>query len=310
LSTPREDAKSVLSSDTETEACVGLGAMACVKILESEAQGGVTVKAGYKATLHKDEATKTASYTTTWSYKTGTNPWSAGKSSDVFLVPSLEVKFKNIKEVKWDLVQCASMQEKMKFSLDAADNKPAITFLTRYAIDKNELPSLKKLREVALSNVTSLRCPATLPLTVTTPISDECKSALADRDSLETAISHWNSFLERHDNITKMAGLGQLNNTPYTWLKSIKNKSETAKGIDSHYSGLVPSKLAENAVSLKTGKKTENSTELSSINVIKFSGGESEFSFELHRSDTEANTGLLGKTLKLTLVLVCLSILN
>ena len=118
---------------------------------------------------------------------------------------------------------------------------------------------------------------------------------------------NWKSFLQRHYNTSQQATQGLLKTTPYNWVSSIQEKenpldfeqsfTRNITGFDprmTHYSGLVPSKLAENAISLKTGKKTENSSELKEINLFKFSGGGNEFAFELDRNDVKSHTEKLS----------------
>jgi hypothetical protein len=288
-------------SEAEVGTCAGLGVMVCTNIIETTVKGGVSLAGGSEFTTAFNENQNTASYTTMWSYTTSVDPWSAGTSSDVFLVPSLNVKFKDITEIMWDATRCAYTEQKLKFALDSPENKPAITFLTHHMVTTTEIPNLERLRDAAQANVSAAKttsggqCPNMLPSSpsAVSLLSDECKIALANRDAMSSSILNWNSFLERHDNVMELARQGKLQGTPYSWVTSIKDKSDVSKRM-AHYSGLVPNTLAENAISLQTGKKTENSTELKQINLIKFSCGGSQFMFELHQNEIKSHTEKLN----------------
>lgn len=274
-------------AEEEASLCVGLGVDVCVKTVEAKVRGGISLEGGSDYNTALSENTNTASLTTTWSYVTSSDQWSAGTLSDVFLVPSLNVIFKDITEVLWNESTCAYSEEKLKFSLDSPDNKPAISFLTYYSVQNIEIPELTRLRDAAQANVTSIvGCPQTLPTSLASvkALSTDCQSSLANRDAMQNAIDNWQSFLERHDNVSTLAAQGELPHTPYTWIESLQETGDVPDDM-SHYSGLIPLKLAENAIPLQGTGQNKNSSQLKVINVITFTGGGSTFTFQLDNTN-------------------------
>ena len=101
----------------------GFGVESCLEMVEYDAGLTVDVDGGTDFLVSLTDRDTSSSFTTTWSYRTSTDQWTAGSPSDVFLVPNLNAKFKDITEVQWNGPdQCATTNDKIKFvSITMAD---------------------------------------------------------------------------------------------------------------------------------------------------------------------------------------------
>ena len=86
-------------SDIGLELCVGFGVLACAMTVESSLQGGINLGGGADFLLNLIDSKNGAEYTTTWSYSTSRDVWLAGKQSDTFLVPNLNMNFHDGKKI-------------------------------------------------------------------------------------------------------------------------------------------------------------------------------------------------------------------
>jgi len=155
------DSELVMGSGTEIDLsmCAGVGAAVCKPEVKSKYEADIRMGGGADfETKDEVEKSKAATFTTTWSYMTSADPWNAGKESDVFLVPNLNCKFKQVDEVTWTNVTCGMVETKLKFALDSPKNKPTIGFLSRYDVVNVEIPELTRLRNQSQGNMSSLNC--------------------------------------------------------------------------------------------------------------------------------------------------------
>ena len=81
------------------------------------------------------EKTKSNQFSTTWSYETSSDPWTAGPMSDVFVVPNLNVMYREVYVVEWDNTTCAVTTEgdgglpiTTTFNIEDTENQPALAF--------------------------------------------------------------------------------------------------------------------------------------------------------------------------------------
>ena len=289
----------------EIESCWGLGAEVCNEAVDVENLGMLDREMDESFVTHLVDGSDSASFTTNWSYKTSTDEWVAGESSDVFLVPNLNAKFKDITEVRFvgseESDTCTTAEDKLKFALESPENKPAIGFLSRFDIESVEIPDLKRLKEAAVVDAAELGCPDTLAdIDDSTPL--DCEKFIVNRDVFTDAIEDWGGFLERHDNITKMAKTGGLDAAkPGVWFNRIRDKSDNAALLPKqHYSSVIPKKLADQAEQVRflsgdSSASKAGSEELEHINLIKFDGGGAEIRFELKEEYVNEHTQKIGR---------------
>ena len=104
--------------------CAGVGYQNCGEILDTSIGVAVERDSNKDTMISLVDKSDSASVTTTWSYRTSNDEWVAGKNSDVFLVPNLIVRFKDVQEVSFDRnsTTCAKILPKLKFDLDSPEN--------------------------------------------------------------------------------------------------------------------------------------------------------------------------------------------
>ena len=142
-----------LSSTIEMklEMCLGLGAASCEELFRFDQDFKVF---GYNHDLggvvQKSDKKRSTQYTTTWSYQTSSDPWTAGAMSDVFIVPNLNVMYRNVQVVYWENEgSCAvkevngTLPETSTINLEDEENQPALAFFSRYHVEYVKLPELK-----------------------------------------------------------------------------------------------------------------------------------------------------------------------
>ena len=88
-------------TDIEVDGCVGAGAfgvvaIACQSMLDTKIGNGITYENRNDFLASIDHASNTGSFTIEWSYQTSQDPWMAGRRSDAFLVPNLNVVFREV----------------------------------------------------------------------------------------------------------------------------------------------------------------------------------------------------------------------
>ena len=104
--------------------CVGLGAAFCTTI--ATAEGGVKPYVGTTHTRSYGEEQATATTLGfSFEYTTSDDIEKAGNRSDMFLTPSLNVKFAKSAEITFDKASCAAgYKEIVTWSLDSETNVP------------------------------------------------------------------------------------------------------------------------------------------------------------------------------------------
>lgn len=94
-------------------------------------------------------------YSTTWSYQTSSDPWTAGSMSDTFVVPNLNVMYEEVYVVEWNNSTCGVTEEgqdrtlpqKTTFDIKSPENEPALAFFSRYHIQHVKLPELNRAKQ-------------------------------------------------------------------------------------------------------------------------------------------------------------------
>ncbi len=109
---------------SDSNSCVGVVASICSKVLMSE--GTITPYVGQTQTRsHGEEHTTSATLSFSFEYTTSDDIEKAGNRSDMFLTPSLNVKFAKSAEITFDKASCAAgYKEIVTWSLDSETNVP------------------------------------------------------------------------------------------------------------------------------------------------------------------------------------------
>ncbi len=116
------------SIGTDDEACVGLGVSVCKKVGKIAAAFGFGLDISTTLTW-SHESSNSVSLGFTYSYTTTDNPYIPSKLGDMFLTPSLNVKFSKSALISFDPDTCAgSSKEIVTWSLDSPSNMPVCLF--------------------------------------------------------------------------------------------------------------------------------------------------------------------------------------
>jgi hypothetical protein len=110
--------------DLEGDKCAGLGFAVCTSLAKTEGMVGPYFSIS-KSWNHGEEHSTSASVTYSFEYTTSDDIEKAGNRSDMFLTPSLNVKFSKSAEISFDKAACsAAYKEIVTWSLDSESNVP------------------------------------------------------------------------------------------------------------------------------------------------------------------------------------------
>jgi len=169
-------------------------------------------------------------FSTTWSFQTSEDPWTAGASSDVFVVPNLFVAVEEVYEVFWDEAECEaagvtdgdgtfSFPSQLVFDINSPPSEQSLAFYSRYHVEYVKIPELKYARDkqvelvIAMERKDPVCCSVPKVNSVCPPDkrNAECDQnaideEIGDRDALIDGVQSW------EDNVKKEADRGQLVN--------------------------------------------------------------------------------------------------
>jgi hypothetical protein len=112
------------SVGTDNDICVGLGIAVCKKLGKVAVSGGFGIDVSTIMTW-TTETSNSVTLGLTYSYSTSTNAFIPSKLGDMFLTPSLNIKFSKSALISFDPDACAgSSKEIVTWSLDSPSNVP------------------------------------------------------------------------------------------------------------------------------------------------------------------------------------------
>ena len=247
------------------------GAANCINLVKAKTEP-VTIMAETTNLFGGRPADKNHETEQTWSFsldvETSDNEMLAGESSDMFLVPALNVIFLDTDVISFDTETCeVSKSRTTTWSLDSDENTEVMSWLSAFEIETKELPDLKRRLDNAEANGDS----------------DE------EIAELERAIDAWQANLDRNKEVRDMAATGGLSSVHDFWTASEDTfdhdnvdpiDGEMNKGI-----ALAPHGAIDGAVDTDGGAADDTEkNDLRAINTIKFSGGGSTYSFTYEES--------------------------
>jgi hypothetical protein len=110
--------------DMDTDTCIGLGAAICSRIAQVSSSVTGYVGTTYTKSYGNEQATA-VSVSFSFEYTTSEDIEKAGNRSDMFLTPSLNVKFAKSAEIGFDKASCsATYKEIVTWNLDSESNVP------------------------------------------------------------------------------------------------------------------------------------------------------------------------------------------
>ncbi len=113
-----------MSFGTDNDICLGLGIATCKKIGNIAVDFGATMDFSTSFTTSTDSS-NSVSIGFTYTYTTSSSPFIPSKLGDMFLTPSLNVKFSKSAQISLNRTTCAAAyREIISWSLDSPSNMP------------------------------------------------------------------------------------------------------------------------------------------------------------------------------------------
>ena len=109
--------------------CIGVGAAECEDLLHLTLAKG-DYSGSSSADNYGEEHSSSAVLTFAFEYSTSDDPSKAGNSSDMFLTPSLNIKFSESANISFDTAACSGASKTIyTWSLDSPSNVPVCLLL-------------------------------------------------------------------------------------------------------------------------------------------------------------------------------------
>ncbi len=113
---------------SDNDVCIGLGAAVCTKLAMVSAKVAGYVGNTYTKS-YSDERSDSISMSYSFEYTTSEDIEKAGNRSDMFLTPSLNVKFAKSADISFNKSSCsAAYKEIVTWNLDSESNVPVCAF--------------------------------------------------------------------------------------------------------------------------------------------------------------------------------------
>merc|ERR1712038_1044227 len=287
----------------------GFGAIVlnCMGNLDNQAEIGLfNFEQNTGGIAQKSDETRSNQFSTTWSYQTSTDSWTAGAMSDVFVVPNLNVMYKEVFVVEWDNATCAVNTEEdgtvpttITFNIEDTENQPALAFFSRYHVNKIKIPELRGAKESKVNQKDGCDCTDDDPDKVCkyfeadgTEKSTTCSEITNEIGSLQAGIDGWNAALKvEEDNLelTTNDPSKSINNW-FTEFGSNDMHSEESVLITDHDSSLTPPSLVDDKEALENELVEKVKDE--PVKRIQFSGGGNTFSMTMNKEKVFNEVGL------------------
>eukprot|EP00808_Paulinella_micropora_P010314 g76968.t1 len=250
--------------DLTIQDCIGAGAGAgglgplvftSVAICKTDAEAGNEIALEYddgelwrSKYEHKEQS---ASLTVQWSYATSDDPARPGKLSDMFLVPSLNIVWREVLVVSYNASSCRGQSKTLlKYSITkgaGSRNRDVFAWLSYHDIKTKELPRLRKLL-----------------------LDAQSKNDAEAVAKFQEGIDGWNATLARHDSISQLAAAGNLTKADKLAPKYFIDRAR-------HFDGVLAN--------------DKDKGDLEAINVFKFEGGGSLLSYSVSQDSSTSSTG-------------------
>ena len=277
--------------EEQQQNCEGIGYMECEKLhIEKTARSKVkfslkqNFKEGINTLLSPGNQRYTFTYTTTWSvsgalfycffvcknlqlllflqYQTSDDPWSAGRDSDVFVVPQLTINYIPTTFVEWNETSCNVVMNQtedgpeLPYTIEftgTPTSQQGVGFYARENIENTIIPNLQYILDASGE---------------TEKVINETKAAiagweyaldLADNEPMTQEISDWYTWLvanndessDNHDNFNPQKVINDewYDNSAFGWehKTTLPGDWEKWDGSNIQPHGLIPQMLAKNA---------------------------------------------------------------
>jgi len=251
-----------------------------------------------------DEKTKSNQFSTSWSYQTSTDPWTAGAMSDVFVVPNLNVMYREVYFVEWDKTTCAVTTEgdgtppiTTTFNIEDTENEPALAFFSRYHVNHVKIPELKAAKANKESQQENCECTVSDTDKVCkyteadgTEKTTTCLEIMNEIESVKAGIAGWDTAL-KVENDTLESNTKDASKSINNWFTEYGVKDMYTGNnmqITDQASGLEPPFLPKESLGNEFADDVANEP----VKRIQFSGGGNLFSMTMNKEKVWDEVGL------------------
>mmetsp|Transcript_21609 Transcript_21609/g.27877 ORF Transcript_21609/g.27877 Transcript_21609/m.27877 type:complete len:1916 (+) Transcript_21609:457-6204(+) len=256
--------------------------------------------------VQKSDKTRSNQFSTTWSYQTSTDSSTAGAMSDVFVVPNLNVMYKEVYVVEWNNATCTVNTEEdetvpttITFNIQDTENQPALAFFSRYHVNEVKLPELQGAKESKANQKDGCDC-------TDDDLDKVCKYFEADGneksttcleitneiESLQAGIDGWIAALKTEEDNLELS-TNDPSKSINNWFTEFGSKdmhSDESVLITDHDSSLAPPSLMDDKVALENEIVEKVKDE--PVKRIQFSGGGNTISMTMSKEKVFNEVGL------------------
>ncbi len=206
--------------DFEGDNCAGLGFAFCSTLTKIEGMVGPYFSIS-KSWNYGEEHSTSATVTYSFEYTTSDDIEKAGNRSDMFLTPSLNVKFSKSADISFDKTSCtAAYKEIVSWSLDSESNVPVCfpmqsyyhTFLIDFVLHK--VFSWRSVEDVQTIIIPFLEGVMAIEQAIVDDVSNTNQTAKTESRTklaqLEEAKKGWQGLLDRNWKLYQDARNGKL----------------------------------------------------------------------------------------------------
>ncbi|EDQ87632.1 uncharacterized protein MONBRDRAFT_37822 [Monosiga brevicollis MX1] len=248
-----------LSFGTVMESCA---LVACVETIDYHSHLGVAADINSLEGKIKTSGNKDGSLQVTTTFTLETSDYSGTPSDHLVVVPSLVVKFAEVRVVSFNFTSCESnVDTEIQWTLDKANEIGAFSIKSYKFIEIEELPTLRK--NLAYYEAEYEELLETQPDNVASQ-----NETLTKISKINEGIDGWQSILDYIDTMTAQAEAGNLTRQTH----------------------LMPSKLMANAMDFDLNKVEDAEANLEVNDAISFSGGGLKYRYESTREQEATST--------------------
>ena len=180
--------------------CAGVGvAMSCsdAGATDNYIAGNIEGSTNFLSDMNDD--TYSHGFTVTWSYTTSEETNGPGKSSDMFLVPTITILYALTITVSWNETLCqAKNTTDVKFDIGAPENERAFTIITQDHANNTEIPKLLKNLKILNDKLENNN----------TLTDDEIKKSQIMKETIMASYNTWMEFMADYEATNALADTG------------------------------------------------------------------------------------------------------
>jgi len=261
-----------------TDMCAGFGVEMCITMSEIKSKNDLAYVHEEKHTYSNwdDDYTTSINLGLHFTYQTAAGPGNAGRRSDVFLLPALNIQFLEVRVVRYNMTACeATSTTEVRWSLEKSASD-TMEWVTTEDINIREIPEVKKLLEVETGK----------------PEEEQDAQKI---EKLQEALDGWTETLAAYADVNARAAAGTLERitnladgkgtvAPVGWFYKAQEFDHAMP--DQAQEWVDPAAKFANMPRRLLGKPAPEAldNDLDEVYHIKFTGGGSKYEFHMTKS--------------------------